>query len=332
MGLTTKQTLWVCAGLVTATLLVAHQGSAFIAPYGDTYVPAQPPPRAATPPAAEDTRRREDAATASSRARGTTPSSLPSEQQRPPPPPPLPLQQQQRLQPETRPRRSQTAGTAAPGRQHGNALRHEAAAAAPPPPFLRGNDLASDYLGCFSVTPTERVLDVEAMKSADALLSPRACAESCAAEGYSFFEMAAPQQCWCGERGYPEDRRVPDASCKKACPGDASMSCGGPGVASVHRLTQALPPPLTFFIEPAKNRNSFFLTGRVKRWASGRYTYRLAVLNHKLTSNTDNFRREMCVRTPGMKVRFCEKGRTGQGVGVAARAAGRGRVSGAWPH
>jgi hypothetical protein len=63
-----------------------------------------------------------------------------------------------------------------------------------------------------------------------------------------------------------------------------------------------LPPPLTFFIEPAKNRNSFFLTGRVKRWASGRYTYRLTVLNHRLTSNTENFRYEMCVRTPGMKV------------------------------
>lgn len=163
------------------------------------------------------------------------------------------------------------------------------------------------YEGCFIVDPNARVLTHEGTLEESGSLTPSTCAAFCASEGYPHLEVVAPSQCWCGEQPYPAAQKAPEAECKRTCPGDGSLQCGGSWRASVYRLRDPVKPPLTFFIEPAKNRNSFFLSGRVRRWASGRYAYRLVVLNHRLTSDVDSFRREMCLHTPGMKVRlgFC---------------------------
>lgn len=77
--------------------------------------------------------------------------------------------------------------------------------------------------------------------------------------------------------------------------------CGGRWRGGLHLITSYVPPVLTLFIEPAKNRGSLFLSGRYKRWTSSKYIYQLKTMNQRVVGTTAHFRREICVVSPGLK-------------------------------
>eukprot|EP00039_Didymoeca_costata_P000222 m.44628 g.44628 ORF g.44628 m.44628 type:complete len:423 (+) comp10128_c0_seq1:216-1484(+) len=59
---------------------------------------------------------------------------------------------------------------------------------------------------------------------------------------------------------------------------------------------------ITLYIEPARTRNSLFLSGRLLKYSTGRYRYNTVILNNRLSKNITAFRNEVCVVNPGYKV------------------------------
>jgi hypothetical protein len=65
---------------------------------------------------------------------------------------------------------------------------------------------------------------------------------------------------------------------------------------------QETKPTITIYIEPARTRNTLFLSHRLVAYSRGKYEYRHVILNSKLSRNVTTFRHEVCVNTPGYKV------------------------------
>eukprot|EP00049_Salpingoeca_infusionum_P000043 m.36740 g.36740 ORF g.36740 m.36740 type:complete len:545 (+) comp10032_c0_seq4:90-1724(+) len=140
----------------------------------------------------------------------------------------------------------------------------------------------------------------------DARMDVPMCANHCGDLSYSLFDVGFGDQCFCGE--LPSDKPlhdnalVEDAECSTACRGNKTMTCGARYRFNRYHIVSRLRETIVFYAEPAKNRGSLFLSSRFMKWASGRYTYRLVVLNHKLTTSSDAYWREMCDIVPGRKV------------------------------
>lgn len=180
-------------------------------------------------------------------------------------------------------------------------------AAAPPPTTVAVIASAHPAVfkprGCHIIPQTgPRQMHQDAGKD-DKRMTPAFCAESCVSLGYSHFEVVGKSQCWCGSAAYPASQpSVSDNECNQKCPGDPSQFCGGRGRGTAYEVTSFVPPVLTFFLEPARNRGSLFFSGRLKRWASGRYVYRTVIINNRLSGDAEQFLRETCSINPGPKV------------------------------
>jgi hypothetical protein len=74
---------------------------------------------------------------------------------------------------------------------------------------------------------------------------------------------------------------------------EGKLPAGGSAVAK---------PTITVYIEPARTRNSLFLSHRLVAYSSGKYEYKHVILNSKLSRNVTAFRHETCIKTPGFKV------------------------------
>jgi hypothetical protein len=101
------------------------------------------------------------------------------------------------------------------------------------------------YLGCFN--DTERPVSFLAAEASHSLTLDF-CALLCAADGFPVLAATSNPSaayCYCGAAVSSRSVRVADALCALPCPGNASQSCGGPGVSAAWRAacSAPLPPP-----------------------------------------------------------------------------------------
>lgn len=61
-------------------------------------------------------------------------------------------------------------------------------------------------------------------------------------------------------------------------------------------------PVITVYIEPAKTRNSLWMSKRIFAYTRGKYEYKTIILHSRLSRNVTAFRRSTCEINPGFKV------------------------------
>lgn len=154
-------------------------------------------------------------------------------------------------------------------------------------------------LGCFSMSAQTR--DRELNVGNSDTNTPTECAARCVAEGLQVAMVMSKIQCWCLQQPPAPSLQVAATECSKPCSGNAAETCGSQWHANVFRITSFVPEVITFFVEPAKNRGSLFLTGRLAQYGTGRYVFKSRLMNAKITRSAAAFRQEMCVATPGLK-------------------------------
>lgn len=139
-------------------------------------------------------------------------------------------------------------------------------------PMLHIGSTTFEARGCYPI-PSEglRQMYHDAGKD-DQGMTPTTCAIKCTSLAFAHFEVTGKSQCWCGSNPHPARAvMLPTEQCDLPCSGDKSLVCGGRWRGSVYKITSPVREALTFYLEPAKNRGSLFFSGRLQRWATGRY-------------------------------------------------------------
>lgn len=67
-------------------------------------------------------------------------------------------------------------------------------------------------------------------------------------------------------------------------------------------IADGILPVITVYIEPAKTRNSMWISKRIFSYSRGKYEYKSIILNNRLSRNATAFRRSTCETNPGFKV------------------------------